>query len=158
MKNAFFCNNVAIYIIISFILFPIFATIIALTLTKQFNILFILIIPVVFSIILFIFRKIFFAKIEISNDGISKIYGKKTIKTIKWGNLYSVKTLPGYNLIFLDKEMDKTNILNNYKSNVSFLVNNKNIIILSRYTQYFKNKITDISLLSKYHQNLLLQK
>lgn len=107
---------------------------------------------IVFSLPLLIFRKFLFFKIKVNNIGISKVYKKQIITEIKWESLLEVRAASnphGFILIFLDYSEDIKTISKKYKTNVYFLVSNKNLEIISLYKEYFRDKITDVSLLGK---------
>ncbi len=157
MKTSFLCNRSIIFYIYIFGIIPIFTIPIVILTTHQINILYILFIPFTFFIILFVFRKSCLSKIEITEEGIAKTYKKNIIKKIKWDDLCSVKSVPLYNLIFMDKDINKIEILNSYKTNICFRVNKKNILILSHYKKYFKDKIIDLKILNNYYQDILLK-
>lgn len=156
MKNKFLCSKSIIYFIAIFEILPILIICVVLTTTKQLNILYLLLIPFLFSAFLIPYRKVFFSKIEVKSDGIYKTYGNNIINKISWDKLYSIKAVPKYNLLFIEKEMSRQELLNSYKTNICFHVNKTNIAILLNFKDKFKGKIGDISLLSKYHQELLL--
>ena len=110
---------------------------------------------VVFTLILIFERKIFFAKIEISDKGISKVFRTQIINYISWDRLVEFRALPRYFVYFLDKPFNKDTTLQNYKTNICFNLSNKRLEILLQYKDKFKSKITDISLLNETHKNLL---
>ena len=78
----------------------------------------------VFLLILFIGRELFFAKISISLNGISKVFGKKNISNITWEQLIEVRALPNYFIYFLDHKYNEKDLLN-YKKNVCFILTQK---------------------------------
>lgn len=109
----------------------------------------------VFSLILIIWKELFFVKISISSNGIRKVLGKKVIKNIIWEQLVEVRALPNYFIYFLDNKYEEKTLLN-YKTNVCFVLTPKKLNIILQYKDKFQAKITDISILSdKDQQNLL---
>ena len=104
---------------------------------------------VVFISLLFlaIWRELFFAKISLSENGISKVFGKKVINSIAWENLVEVRALSDYFLYFLDEKYDKK-VLNNYKTNICLALTSKKLKILLQFKDKFQDKIIDITILS----------
>ena len=157
MKNKFLLSISGIIILTFLIILPLISLILASILAKDASILFALFIPLTFCIILFLYRKTAFSHIEIDSVGIRRLYRKTIINSLTWDEVMVVKSTHNLMLNFLEKEKDAREMANDYKTNIGFKITNKREKILLYYKPFFKNKITDISSLSKYYQNLLLQ-
>lgn len=131
------------------------ATILLLILQEWYPALACFILCLIFILPLIIWRKLFFSKIKITSDGISRIYKNEVIKKIPWENLVEVRVVPKYSIYFLDEAYDKNKTLLQYRTNITFYLTKKNIEYLLSYKEKFKSKITDISLLSEKYKNLL---
>lgn len=115
-------------------------------------------IALILCIPLVVWRKLFFAKIEFDENYIKRKYRKEIIYAISWEDLVEVRAVPVNMIYFLDVNFDKDKLLKEYKKNICFALSNKNFKILMQYKDKFKDKITDISSLSKKYQNLLNEK
>ena len=157
MKNKFLLSISGIIILIFLIILPIISLTLASIFAKDAYILFALFVPLIFCITLFICRKTVFSQIEIDSIGIRRLYGKTIINSLTWDEVMVVKSTHNLMLNFLEKEKDTREIANDYKTNIGFRINNTNENIILNYKAFFKDKITDLSSLPKYYQNLLLQ-
>ena len=138
MINKFLCSRSGIYITISFIIIPILITLITGVCLMDYQVIFILIIPLITTIL-----------VEITNEGIARTYKKEVIHFIGWNKLTEVRFVPKYSVIFLDFHADRKDIANGYKTNVWFWLNSKNLNIMLKYKDKFKDKITNADLLGK---------
>lgn len=147
MKKVFLISTTVIDFLIVLIILPTVLCVVSSLITADYYILLFLLIPLFFSIILLIYRKTMFSKIEIDSVGIRRIYKNEIINSLAWDNVTIVKATNNLILNFLEKEKTLTEIAKSYKTNISFRVNSKNIKIIAAYNNFFKNKITDITCL-----------
>ena len=98
MKNRFYCAEVwPFYLLMAQ---PLLISIILLLCKEWLPVLFCFIAFLFFAIPCIIWRKLFFAKIEFSEFGVSKVYGKEVINSIKWEDKVEIRALP-QNFIYL---------------------------------------------------------
>ncbi len=122
-------------------------TILACVITLQVECLYALCFIMVFPIILFLFRKTFFAKIQLTDEGISKIYRNKVIKHIKWEDLEKIVAVQKRSLFFLDEPISKKEFTTKYTSLISFSLTTKKIETFMQYKKFIKCDIEDIEVL-----------
>lgn len=104
MKKPKFLSDVKTYII--FMCSPLCLTIISLFYHSMDGIYLSIIIFMIIAIPLIIFRKQFFLKMLINENGITKYYGKKIIKELKWEDIKDVLVVNGRQIIFSDILID----------------------------------------------------
>lgn len=152
----FLSTETGIYLIIFFIIIPTIIVIPTTIFTNDLTILFVLIIPLLTSIFIFLTRKILFAKIELSSDGIKKVYKNEIQKFIYWKDLIKIKGQPKRFLIFLDKEHPNDLISNSIKNNIGFYVTNKKINDLADFMQFVNCPIENLDIFGMNIKNILL--
>lgn len=101
-------------------------------------------------------EKIVFAKIRLTDEGVCRFFGDEIINKICWNDVVEVRVLAKRCVYFLDKPYDEKVIPLNYKTNICFNLTKKNFANLLQFKEKFKDKITDISLLSESQKRLLL--
>ncbi len=132
------------------------SSIILLILREWFPALFCFLLGLLFTIPLVIWRKLFFAKIRLTDEGVCRFFGDEIINKICWNDIVEVRVLAKRCVYFLDKPYDEKVIPLNYKTNICFNLTKKNFANLLQFKEKFKDKITDISLLSESQKRLLL--
>ena len=157
MKNEFMLNKTGILLILDFIIFPTIATIIVLFIDFNFTYLFILLLPITATILIFSGRKLIFCKISIDDNFITKKYKNEILYQVSWEELKFVKSFNSY-LYFLKYDFNREEISKNLKHIIGFSLNKNSLNKILPYRNKFLDKITDISSLSKKYQNLLIEK
>ena len=127
---------------------PLFISIILLLCKEWLPALFCFIAFLFFAIPCIIWRKLFFAKIEFSEDGVSKVYGKEVINSVKWEDIVEIRAFLQDFIYILDKPYDES-ILSKPKTNICFRITVEKLDAFLQSKEKFQDKITDISILSK---------
>ena len=156
MADKFLSSRSGIYIIVFLITIPILIAIITGVCLMDYQVVYILIVPLLSSIFLVSLRKTIFAKIEISNEGIARFYKKEVIHFISWNNLVEIRFVPKYCVLFLDSNMD-SKAISNSKTIVWFWINSRKINIMLKYKDKFKGKITNPGFLGEKTKRLLTE-
>ncbi|MBO5102699.1 MAG: hypothetical protein J6C13_01235 [Clostridia bacterium] len=157
MENKFLANNVIYIYIAILIIFPFIVSVGLICFQYWWEALFAFSISIIFTLIIFIFRKYFFCKILLNDKGISVVYHGSVIKHIDWFEVKIVKIT--YNNLFLLANFDATNeneIIKRPKDYISFYADKKNTIIFSKYYKFLNTSIQNPEKLGN-HKDLFIK-
>lgn len=149
MKKKFLCTETVIYHIIFIMLIPSITVILLSIIFKDPKPLYALIFVLLYSLIIFMFRKYFFAKVEFNENGIVKKYRNKILVSISWNSLIKVMVMHNKYIYFLNKDLSKNELSSKFNEIIAISITKNKLNTFKNYLNYIHCNIEGLDYLLK---------